>query len=37
MHISRATLRNYRNFRNSNFVLKEGVNTIVCENWPGNK
>ncbi|MDO6610530.1 AAA family ATPase [Shewanella sp. 1_MG-2023] len=35
MHISRVTLRNYRNFRNSNFVLKEGVNTIVGENGSG--
>jgi len=35
MHISRVTLRNYRNFKNSNFVLKEGVNTIVGENGSG--
>ena len=35
MHISRVTLRNYRNFRNSNFVFKKGVNTIVGENGSG--
>lgn len=35
MHISRVTLRNYRNFKNSNFVFKEGVNTIVGENGSG--
>lgn len=35
MHISRVTLRNYRNFRSSNFILSEGVNTIVGENGSG--
>ncbi|MFA1570859.1 ATP-dependent endonuclease [Vibrio tasmaniensis 1F-187] len=35
MHISKVTLRNYRNFKNSNFVLQEGVNTIVGENGSG--
>ncbi|ELJ9745476.1 TPA: AAA family ATPase [Vibrio parahaemolyticus] len=35
MHISQVTLRNYRNFKNSNFVLQEGVNTIVGENGSG--
>jgi putative ATP-dependent endonuclease of OLD family len=35
MHISKVTLRNYRNFKNSNFLFKEGVNTIVGENGSG--
>lgn len=35
MHISKVTLRNYRNFKNSSFVFQKGVNTIVGENGSG--
>lgn len=35
MHISRLSLRNYRNFRGATFVFKKGINTIIGENGSG--
>lgn len=35
MHISKLTLRNYRNFRNSSLLFHKGVNTIIGENGSG--
>lgn len=29
MYISKVSIRNYRNFLNSNFVFKKGINTII--------
>lgn len=38
MYISKLQIRNYRNFYNSNFTFKDGVNTIIWENasWKTN-
>ena len=35
MHISSLTIRNFRNFKNSRFSFKEGINTIIGENGSG--
>jgi putative ATP-dependent endonuclease of the OLD family len=35
MHISKLRLVNYRNFANSTFIFKKGVNTIIGENGSG--
>ena len=35
MHISKVSIRNYRNFMNSNFVFDKGINTIIGENGSG--
>lgn len=35
MHISKLTLRNYRNFANTSLTFSKGVNTIVGENGAG--
>ena len=35
MHISKLTLINYRNFRNTTLNFKRGVNTIIGENGSG--
>ncbi|MCV2390666.1 AAA family ATPase [Acinetobacter baumannii] len=35
MYISKVSLVNYRNFKNSSFVFKEGVNTLIGENGAG--
>lgn len=35
MYISKVSIRNYRNFLNSMFVFKKGVNTIIGENGSG--
>ena len=35
MHISKLTLRNYRNFLNSSLSFHKGVNTIIGENGSG--
>lgn len=35
MHISKVSLVNYRNFKNSSFLFKEGVNTVIGENGSG--
>ncbi len=35
MHISKLSLRNFRNFFNSSLTFKKGVNTIIGENGAG--
>ncbi|MDI3320458.1 AAA family ATPase [Pinibacter soli] len=35
MFISKVSIRNYRNFKNSKFIFKEGINTIIGENGAG--
>lgn len=35
MHISKLTLVNYRNFKNTNLAFQRGVNTIIGENGAG--
>lgn len=35
MYISKVSLVNYRNFRNSYFLFSEGINTIIGENGSG--
>ncbi|WP_370681993.1 AAA family ATPase [Comamonas sp. GB3 AK4-5] len=35
MHISKLTLVNYRNFKNTNLTFQRGVNTIIGENGAG--
>jgi putative ATP-dependent endonuclease of the OLD family len=35
MHISSLTIRNFRNFKNSKFLFKQGINTIIGENGSG--
>lgn len=35
MYISKVSLRNYRNFSNSKFEFKKGINTIIGENGSG--
>lgn len=35
MHISALSIRNFRNFKNSRFNFKEGINTIIGENGSG--
>jgi putative ATP-dependent endonuclease of OLD family len=35
MHLSKLSLRNYRNFANAEFYFKKGVNTIIGENGSG--
>lgn len=35
MHISKVTLVNYRNFKNSVFKFNKGINTIIGENGAG--
>lgn len=35
MHISKFTIRNFRNFRNSVFEFTDGVNTLIGENGSG--
>lgn len=35
MYISKVVLRNYRNFKNSKFEFKKGINTIIGENGAG--
>jgi len=35
MHISRLTLVNYRNFKNTSLAFQRGVNTIIGENGAG--
>lgn len=35
MYISKVTLINYRNFKNSVFLFKKGINTIIGENGSG--
>lgn len=35
MYISKMTLFNYRNFKNSNFIFNKNVNTIIGENGSG--
>ncbi|MEO2061373.1 MAG: AAA family ATPase [Christiangramia sp.] len=35
MHISSLSIRNFRNFYNSKFIFKKGINTIIGENGSG--
>jgi predicted ATP-dependent endonuclease of OLD family len=35
MHISKLSIRNFRNFRNSTFHFRKGVNTLIGENGSG--
>lgn len=35
MYISKVSLRNYRNFKNSKFEFNKGINTIIGENGAG--
>ncbi len=35
MYISKVSIRNYRNFLNSKFEFKKGINTIIGENGSG--
>ncbi len=35
MHISKVSIRNYRNFLNSKFEFRKGINTIIGENGSG--
>ncbi|WP_462146187.1 ATP-dependent nuclease [Pseudoalteromonas gelatinilytica] len=35
MHISKLTLRNYRNFKNSTLAFNRGINTLIGENGAG--
>ena len=35
MYISKLSIRNYRNFRNSSLLFQKGVNTIIGENGSG--
>ncbi|HCM62107.1 MAG TPA: ATP-dependent endonuclease [Morganella sp. (in: Bacteria)] len=35
MHISKLSLRNYRNFANTNLLFNKGTNTIIGENGAG--
>ncbi|MCH7355910.1 AAA family ATPase [Acinetobacter sp. NIPH 1958] len=35
MHISKVSLVNYRNFKNTSFLFNEGINTIIGENGAG--
>lgn len=35
MHISKLSITNFRNFSNSNFVFKKGINTLIGENGTG--
>lgn len=35
MHISKLTLFNYRNFKNTSLIFQRGVNTIIGENGAG--
>jgi putative ATP-dependent endonuclease of OLD family len=35
MHISKLNLINYRNFSNTKFIFKKGINTIIGENGSG--
>jgi putative ATP-dependent endonuclease of OLD family len=35
MHISKVNIINYRNFANTKFVFKKGINTVIGENGSG--
>ena len=35
MHISKLSIRNFRNFKNSTFHFRKGVNTLIGENGSG--
>ena len=35
MHLSKVTLRNYRNFSNTSFIFSKGINTVIGENGSG--
>ena len=35
MHISKVSLVNYRNFKNTSFLFNEGINTVIGENGAG--
>ena len=35
MHISKLSIRNFRNFKNANFYFQKGVNTLIGENGSG--
>ena len=35
MHISKLSIRNFRNFRNATFRFRKGVNTLIGENGSG--
>lgn len=35
MHLSKVTLRNYRNFSNACFIFSKGINTVIGENGSG--
>jgi len=35
MYISKVSIKNYRNFMNSNFEFVKGINTIIGENGSG--
>ncbi|MBY0117730.1 ATP-dependent endonuclease [Paenibacillus xylanexedens] len=35
MYISKLSITNFRNFRNSNFSFKKGINTLIGENGSG--
>ena len=35
MHISKMTVRNFRNFKKSTFHFRKGVNTLIGENGSG--
>ena len=35
IHISKLTIRNFRNFRNATFKFEKGVNTLIGENGSG--
>ncbi|MCT4642657.1 MAG: AAA family ATPase [Bacteriovoracaceae bacterium] len=35
MYITKLVIRNFRNFKNSSFVFKKGINTLIGENGSG--
>lgn len=35
MHLSKVTLKNYRNFESAKFIFDKGINTIIGENGAG--
>lgn len=35
MYISKVSLVNYRNFKNSKFIFNKGINTVIGENASG--
>lgn len=35
MYISNLSITNFRNFKNSNFIFKKGINTLIGENGAG--